>query len=121
MDDVLIREIKNVDGVGGDYPSKPMSLYVTIWDGSSWATNGGRYKINNKLDPYVTKFSDFVIHGCPLDPIRKVSCYNESDYGKVCGEMTPKTLGEYEEFRRQYLTYSYCDDKKRYRTPLPEC
>ncbi|KAL8249366.1 hypothetical protein R6Q59_006234 [Mikania micrantha] len=31
--------------VAGDFPSKPMALYATIWDASTWATNGGKYKV----------------------------------------------------------------------------
>ncbi|KAL0372786.1 UNVERIFIED_CONTAM: putative xyloglucan endotransglucosylase/hydrolase protein 28 [Sesamum calycinum] len=44
VDNVPIREIKRTEAMGGDFPSKPMSLYATIWDGSEWATNGGKYK-----------------------------------------------------------------------------
>ncbi|CAL9106805.1 unnamed protein product, partial [Musa textilis] len=38
IDDTPIREVVRSDAMGGDYPSKPMSIYATIWDGSTWAT-----------------------------------------------------------------------------------
>ena len=41
-----------------------MSLYATIWDASSWATEGGRYKINYTYGPFVASYKDFVLHGC---------------------------------------------------------
>ncbi|MCD7446895.1 putative xyloglucan endotransglucosylase/hydrolase protein 30 [Datura stramonium] len=39
IDDVPIREIVRNDAMGGEYPSKPMGLYATIWDASDWATS----------------------------------------------------------------------------------
>nr|CAD1840926.1 unnamed protein product [Ananas comosus var. bracteatus] len=38
IDDIPIREVRRSEVAGGDYPSKPMSLYATIWDASNWAT-----------------------------------------------------------------------------------
>ncbi|CAN0877150.1 Probable xyloglucan endotransglucosylase/hydrolase protein 28 [Linum grandiflorum] len=68
VDDVPIREVVRTASMGGDFPSKPMSLYATIWDGSDWATNGGKYRVNYNYAPYTTEFSDFVLHGCSVDP-----------------------------------------------------
>ncbi|GJW30416.1 probable xyloglucan endotransglucosylase/hydrolase protein 28 [Tanacetum coccineum] len=47
VDDVAIREMKRTESMGADFPSKPMTLYATIWDASEWATNGGKYKVKN--------------------------------------------------------------------------
>ena len=45
MDDV--REVRRLAAMGGgDLPSKPMSLYATVWDASTWATSRGRYGVN---------------------------------------------------------------------------
>ncbi|XP_021716164.1 probable xyloglucan endotransglucosylase/hydrolase protein 28 [Chenopodium quinoa] len=118
VDDVPIRENYKVNGLGGDYPSKPMSLIATIWDGSGWATNGGRFKINHEFDPFVARFSDLLIRGCASDPNQKPS---NCDDVNVCGKITLQNLREYEEFRKQHLAYSYCHDKNRYNHPLPDC
>ena len=56
IDEVPIREVLRSEEMGGDYPSKPMSLYATIWDASNWATSGGKYKVNYKYAPFVTEF-----------------------------------------------------------------
>ncbi|KMZ63997.1 hypothetical protein ZOSMA_38G01050 [Zostera marina] len=50
IDDIPIRKVTRNETIAGHFPSKPMSLYATIWDGSSWATSGGRYKVNYMVD-----------------------------------------------------------------------
>jgi hypothetical protein len=59
------------DAMGGDYPSKPMSLYATIWDASNWATSGGKYKVNYKYAPFVAEFKDLALEGCPWTQFSK--------------------------------------------------
>ncbi|VAI48259.1 unnamed protein product [Triticum turgidum subsp. durum] len=44
VDDTPIREVVRHPGMGGDFPAKPMAVYATIWDGSAWATEGGKYE-----------------------------------------------------------------------------
>ncbi|KAI7995726.1 putative xyloglucan endotransglucosylase/hydrolase protein 30 [Camellia lanceoleosa] len=65
-----IREVVRNDDMGSDYPSKPMSLYATIWDASTWATSGGKYKVNYAYQPFVSSYKDFVLQGCVVDPIQ---------------------------------------------------
>uniref|UniRef100_A0A6N2LM53 GH16 domain-containing protein n=1 Tax=Salix viminalis TaxID=40686 RepID=A0A6N2LM53_SALVM len=48
VDDVPVRVVRKVDAMGGDFPSKAMTLLATIWDGSDWATGGGRNKVDYK-------------------------------------------------------------------------
>lgn len=108
--------------MGGDFPSKPMSLYATIWDGSDWATNGGKYRVSYKYAPYMAEFSDFVLHGCAVDP---------TDQNK-CGEDTPtlalapsgrtrEQRSKMVNFRNKHMQYSYCYDRSRYESPPSEC
>jgi len=47
VDNIPIREVKRTKFIGGDFPSKPMTLYA-IWDASDWASNGGKYRVNHK-------------------------------------------------------------------------
>ncbi|EPS58610.1 xyloglucan endotransglucosylase/hydrolase 13, partial [Genlisea aurea] len=104
VDDVPIREMKRmiIDGDGDEFPSKPMSVYGTIWDGSDWATNGGKYRVDYGYAPFVSEFSEFVLHG------RSVGYAGER-------------RAEMAEFRKGYMQYSYCYDRARYDSPLPEC
>lgn len=123
VDNVPIREFKRTKAMGGDFPSKPMSLIATIWDGSNWATNGGKYKVNYKYAPYIAEFSDFILHGCAVDPI---------ELSAKCDDTAPKTPSiptgitldqrrKMENFRKKQMQYSYCYDKTRYKVPPSEC
>ncbi|KAJ1397468.1 Transferase [Sesbania bispinosa] len=40
VDNIPIRVYKNKSNIGVGYPSKPMQIQATLWDGDSWATNG---------------------------------------------------------------------------------
>lgn len=130
VDHVPIREITRNEAMRGDYPSKPMSLYATIWDASSWATDGGKYPVKYEFEPFVSEFTDFVLEGCPVDPIEQVSTgftafacsekqaeIENKDYSQI----TPEGRKAMSWFRENYMYYSYCYDSNRYPVPLPEC
>ncbi|KAM0016848.1 putative xyloglucan:xyloglucosyl transferase [Helianthus debilis subsp. tardiflorus] len=123
VDDVAIREIKRTESMGGDFPSKPMTLYATIWDASEWATNGGKYKVNYKYAPYIAEFSNFILHGCAVDPIELTSfkCETTPNLSTVPTGITPSQRAKMESFRKKHMQYSYCYDKIRYKTPPSEC
>ncbi|XP_010553506.1 PREDICTED: probable xyloglucan endotransglucosylase/hydrolase protein 28 [Tarenaya hassleriana] len=122
IDNVPIREVKRTASMGGDFPSKPMSLYSTIWDGSKWATNGGKYGVNYKYAPFVARFSDFVLHGCAVDPIEQLpKCDFSGEELRRAAELTSSQRITMEDFRRKHMTYSYCYDQTRYKVVLPEC
>ncbi|PHT99270.1 hypothetical protein BC332_31877 [Capsicum chinense] len=122
VDNVPIREIKRTKAMGGDFPSKPMSLIATIWDGSNWATNGGKYKVNYKYAPYTAKFSDFILHGCAVDPIELSSkCDDDAAESKTPSGITLDQRRKMDNFRKKQMQYSYCYDMTRYNVPPPEC
>ncbi|XP_042504518.1 probable xyloglucan endotransglucosylase/hydrolase protein 30 [Macadamia integrifolia] len=125
VDEVPIREVHS-DAMGGDYPSKPMALYATIWDASSWATSGGRYKVNYKYAPFVAEFKDLALQGCLVDPIQqvpntgcseKINELEKADYAVI----TPARRSAMKKFRQNFMYYSYCYDTLRYPVTLPEC
>lgn len=127
IDDVPIREVIRNEEMGGDYPSKPMSLYATIWDASNWATSGGKYKVNYKYAPFVSEYTDLVLQGCAVDPIQQVpsadACaqsdaeLEKADYAVI----TPSRRKAMTNFRQKYMYYSYCYDTLRYSVAPPEC
>ncbi|GFY92090.1 xyloglucan endotransglucosylase/hydrolase 30 [Actinidia rufa] len=126
IDNIPIREIVRSDAMGGDFPSKPMSLYATIWDASNWATSGGKYKVNYKYSPFVAKFTDLALDGCAIDPIQDVlstSCSKNDDQLKSANyaTITPKQRSAMKKFRQKYMYYSYCYDIIRYPIAPPEC
>lgn len=122
VDNVPIREVTRTKSMGGDFPSKPMTLYATIWDASDWATNGGKYRVNYKYAPYVAEFSDLVLHGCAVDPIEHVAKCDIAQSSKaIPSSVTPAQRIKMESFRKKHMTYSYCYDKIRYKVPPSEC
>ncbi|KAL5217202.1 hypothetical protein ABZP36_017886 [Zizania latifolia] len=120
VDETPIREVVRTTSMGAQFPSKPMSLYATIWDGSSWATSGGRYKVNYKYAPYVAEFTDLVLHGCGAGPTTGSPAPAPCDPGSAA-MMSPGQRSAMERFRARYMTYGYCYDRVRYPAPLPEC
>ncbi|GFP84401.1 probable xyloglucan endotransglucosylase/hydrolase protein 30 [Phtheirospermum japonicum] len=109
-----------------DYPSKPMSVYATIWDASTWATNGGQEKVNYEYEPFVAEFKDLVLKGCIVDPTEQILSSNCTDsiaqlIAKDFATITPEGRESMRLFREKYMYYSYCYDSLRYPVPPPEC
>ncbi|CAH9133002.1 unnamed protein product [Cuscuta epithymum] len=126
VDEIPIREVRRHAAMGGDFPSKPMSLYVTIWDASTWATNGGRNKVDYKYEPFVAEFRDIVLHGCVVDPIEQIPSTNCTLRHAALMAQPYATLTAHQHhsmkwFREKYMYYSYCYDVVRYAVPPPEC
>ncbi|XP_062194008.1 probable xyloglucan endotransglucosylase/hydrolase protein 28 [Phragmites australis] len=124
VDETPIREVVRTAAMGAVFPSKPMSLYATIWDGSAWATLGGRYRVNYKYAPFVAEFSDLVLQGCAVDPTDHSAAATacdavETSYGSVA--MSAEQRAAMAAFRRGHTSYSYCHDRRRYPAPLSEC
>ncbi|CAL5399077.1 unnamed protein product [Camellia sinensis] len=74
VDEYPIRVFKNNrrDGVG--FPTQPMQLMATIWNGDSWPTNGGKTKIIWAHAPFISHVRGFSIDGCPYDSSHRKSC-----------------------------------------------
>lgn len=129
IDDIPIREVERSEAMGEQYPLKPMSVYTTIWDGSEWATAGGRYKVNYKYAPFTMELSNLILEGCAVDPIeqeqekeKKIHCVEErKSQTLLLSELSQEQRQAMEWFRGKYIYYSYCDDTARYPSQLAEC
>lgn len=124
VDDTPIRVYKNnmIKGVG--YPNKTMQVIVSLWDGSSWATDGGRTKANYSNEPILAHFQDFNIDGCVSEPNhRNGDCdsqkywWNTENYW----QLNSQQLKAYEDAKTNYMKYDYCTDRNRYPIPPLEC
>ncbi|XP_031285504.1 xyloglucan endotransglucosylase/hydrolase protein 2-like [Pistacia vera] len=123
VEDIPIRVLKNNRNVGIGYPSHPMQMQASLWNGD-WATDGGRTKINWAFAPFKANFQEFDISGCPsqtsnIDP----ECYS-SNYWWNTNEywnLNSTQQRQYEKVRKNYMYYDYCTDRDRYPTPPPEC
>ncbi|RCV05667.1 hypothetical protein SETIT_1G101400v2 [Setaria italica] len=132
VDDVPVREVRRSAAMGGDFPSKPMSLYATVWDASTWATSGGRYRVNYRYGPFVASFTDLALLGCRADddPIRMVAgggprrgcaAAEAALRASDLAVMTVEKQQAMRRFREQNMVYSYCYDTWRYPVAPPEC
>lgn len=125
MDETPIREVVRTAAMGAAFPSKPMSLYATIWDGSSWATLGGRYGVNYKYAPFVAEFTDLVLHACAVDPAANAhsapAACDAAATLRSAVALNAEQRGAMAAFRRGHMSYSYCHDRRRYAAPLSEC
>ncbi|OEL21289.1 putative xyloglucan endotransglucosylase/hydrolase protein 28 [Dichanthelium oligosanthes] len=127
VDETPIREVVRTAAMGAAFPSKPMSLYATIWDGSAWATLGGRYRVNYKYAPFVAEFADLAIRGCAVDPTTDhrsaaaaaSSCDARSSLESLA--VPAEQRAAMVAFRRSHTSYSYCHDRRRYPVALSEC
>lgn len=126
VDQIPIREVIRNGAMGGDFPSKPMSVYATIWDASTWATNGGQNKVDYRFEPFASEFTDLVLEGCPVDPIEQISAFdcnaNASELSLAqYAVVTPEQHKAMKWFREKYMYYTHCYDIYRYPVPQPEC
>uniref|UniRef100_A0A7N0U0W7 Xyloglucan endotransglucosylase/hydrolase n=1 Tax=Kalanchoe fedtschenkoi TaxID=63787 RepID=A0A7N0U0W7_KALFE len=131
VDDIPIREAAYSARFASVYPSKPMSVYATIWDGSEWATSGGKYPVDYKYAPFVASFGDMVMDGCKLDPgnsnstAQPCSRKSVSDLDPVGGEefvkLSEQQAAAMSWARQKLMFYSYCKDVRRFKVMPAEC
>ncbi|GLJ44611.1 hypothetical protein SUGI_0937630 [Cryptomeria japonica] len=121
VDSIPIRRFPKVKSLGMQYPSKPMSVYATIWDASAWATDGGKYKANYSYQPFVSTYTNFMISGCSQPGYLGKKCA----HGYLDSFISPK-LNRFQRHalqfvRKNYMIYDYCQDFQRYPNGMAEC
>lgn len=129
VDSIPIRTFPRMKSLGAIYPSKPMSVYATIWDASSWTTDGGRYKANYSFQPFLATYTNFITVSCL--PVLKDELYNlDNQYcsqGRVLDCNFPPELNQYQlqaldVVQKNYMVYDYCQNFRRYpKGSMPEC
>ncbi|XP_038702963.1 xyloglucan endotransglucosylase/hydrolase protein 3-like [Tripterygium wilfordii] len=124
VDNIPIRVYKNNRNIGVSYPSQPMQIQASLWDGDSWATDGGQTKIDWSNAPFKAHFEGFDIGGCSSSNGNiDQDCYDSKYWwnAKKFWKLDSAQQRAYENVRRQYMNYDYCADRPRYPTPPPEC
>ena len=108
-----------------------MQIEASLWDGDSWATDGGNAKTNWSYAPFKAYFQGFDINGCQLQQPSSnnhnnnnlLACasnhfwWNKQPFWKL----DPTKQAAYQNIKANYMTYDYCSDKTRYPVPPPEC
>lgn len=125
VDDTPIRSFPNNEANGQPFPNKqPMGIYSSIWDGSSWATQGGAVKINWASAPFVATYSNFAMNGCPVSGASTIQTCQASKYaapGAAQQTLTQHQINQMKWVKKYHVKYNYCADKKRYPIAPPEC
>lgn len=117
-----VRQVTHNGKIGSVYPSKAMSVYATIWDGSQWATHGGKYAVDYKFAPFVVTMRGIEMEGCVSNRTNDPSCSSlDPVEGEPFSRLSRQQLGAMEWARRKHMFYSYCQDKIRYKVLPPEC
>lgn len=131
VDNIPVREVVHNTAINAVYPSsRPMSVYITIWDGSKWATHGGKYPVNYNYAPFVASIRGVELEGCSViqqkgSPTHECSKKSPSSLDPVDGQQFAKLSDQQttglDWARGKHMFYSYCQDKSRYKVLPPEC
>ncbi|KAL3697386.1 hypothetical protein R1sor_011462 [Riccia sorocarpa] len=127
VDGVPIRVFKNNEALGMPYLNKqPMGVYSSLWNGDSWATQGGRVKINWDYAPFIATFQNYNYDACEwLSNVTVPACAaadaNNWWDGAAYDDLTPVQVNELRKVQEEYMVYDYCTDTKRNPTPPVEC
>ncbi|KAL8026842.1 hypothetical protein ABFX02_14G055900 [Erythranthe guttata] len=123
VDDIPIRVFRNNKKIGVEYPTQAMQIHVSIWNGDSWATDGGRTKINWTYAPFTAHFQSFNVDGCPSTNGRR-KCHSASSYWwnqRKYWNFNRTMRRKYQIVRDKFMNYDYCNDTTRHPTTPPEC
>ncbi|RWW20590.1 hypothetical protein BHE74_00003237 [Ensete ventricosum] len=116
VDDIPIRRYPRRSG--DTFPLRPMWVYGTIWDASSWATDNGKHRVDYRHEPFVARFTRFVVRGCSAyaPPGCRPVPSSPSGFG-----LSKQQLAAMAWAQRNYMVYDYCRDHRRDRSLTPEC
>lgn len=126
VDQVPIRLYRNHAEKGVAYPKlQPMSVQASLWNGESWATRGGRDKIDWSKGPFVASFGDYKIDACVWKGDGRL-CNGENNENwwnkNEFSSLTKVQKRWFKWVRKYHLIYDYCQDNGRFNNKLPmEC
>lgn len=117
VDDIPIRRyLRKSDTT---FPLRPMWVYGSIWDASSWATEDGKYKADYRYQPFIGQYTNFKASGCSAYASLKCRPVSVSPYRS--GGLTRRQFSVMRWIQRHYMIYNYCIDHKRDHSLTPEC
>ncbi|CAN6477772.1 unnamed protein product [Victoria cruziana] len=122
VDGIPIRVFLNKSNRGVAYPSRPMQVTASLWNGE-WATEGGKVGIDWRYAPFIASFRGFSVDGCAAEGSRTQRCHLPKYWwnGGAYAGLSATQKAAYQRVRKKYLTYDYCSDRDRYPVLPPEC
>jgi len=118
-----IREFKNLEGAGVEYPKKqPMRLYSSLWNADNWATRGGLVKTDWSQAPFTASFRNLRVNGCVWSNGASSCNSVSSDKTWLSQQLDATNQKMLKWVQKNYMIYNYCTDIKRFPQGLPlEC
>ncbi|KAJ0966654.1 hypothetical protein J5N97_023571 [Dioscorea zingiberensis] len=116
VDNVPIRRYTKKSAA--TYPMRPMWVYGSIWDASSWATEDGKYRADYRYQPFVAMLTRFAVHGCSAYASTHCHMVPSSPVGRG---LSVRQTAAMRWVQRHYMVYDYCMDSKRDHSLTPEC
>uniref|UniRef100_A0A5B7B144 Xyloglucan endotransglucosylase/hydrolase n=1 Tax=Davidia involucrata TaxID=16924 RepID=A0A5B7B144_DAVIN len=126
VDWVPIRTYRNHANKGVAFPRwQPMGIKISLWDGDSWATRGGKDKIDWSQGPFIASFRNYKIDACVWKGNARfcradspINWWNKDSFSSLNG----KQRRLFKWVRKNHLIYDYCHDNERFQNNLPkEC
>lgn len=117
VDDIPIRRYPRKSDA--TFPLRPMYMYGSIWDASSWATEHGKYKADYKYEPFYGRYNNFKIGGCTSNS--PSSCRPPSGSPARTGELSRQQMAAMNWVQKNFKVYDYCSDPQRNHAQTPEC
>ena len=117
VDDVPIRRYPRKSAA--TFPLRPMWVYGSIWDASSWATEDGKYKADYRYQPFVARYTRFQAGGCSA--YAPNSCHPVSASPFRSGGLTRQQYRAMRWVQTHHMVYNYCRDPRRDHSLTPEC
>lgn len=125
VDNTPIRIFPNIEAITGVpyLHNQTQKCYATIWDGDSWATEGGMIKINWTHAPFVASYRNYIADSCADTATTSAT---ECASSKWWNQATFQALdvdqaNALKRVQELYMVYNYCTDTKRYNVTPPEC
>lgn len=126
VDWIPIRVYRNHADKGVAFPRwQPMSIKISLWNGDSWATRGGRDKIDWSKGPFIASFRNHKIDACVWKGNPRF-CRADSSTNwwnkERFSTLTSIQKRWFKWVRKYHMTYDYCQDDQRFQNNLPkEC
>ncbi|XP_068641872.1 xyloglucan endotransglucosylase/hydrolase protein 2-like [Aristolochia californica] len=123
IDEIPIRVFMNKSYKGVGYPTHPMRVIASLWNGDDWATDGGKTKIDWTYAPFTAQFQGFNVDGCSSDMSKTSQCSSKLLWWNADKYRMLSSAQEqiYQSMKKKYMTYDYCTDVSRFKVLPPEC
>lgn len=123
VDAVPVRAFRNNEAFGVPFPNnRGVGIFASLWDGSSWATQGGKVPLDWSAAPFVASFEGFGVDACEVgDDVSACSAGQGNWWDTEPYEtLNANQIGQLHDVRSKYVVYDYCTDTSRGAAPV-EC